>query len=728
MKTCTVFFCLIFFALGMRAQSTWTNYSLSPTPSLTVAANDAIEANASETWLASGAGVRIKGTAGITSTILTGMNTIGFAKNRANIWVAAPAMGVYVYPNGIRTNSPTFYPLNNIGISNITCIEEFANRIWVGGSNGLAYIDVFSNGIPAQGTVWTIVPGITDVQVCRAGQNELYIGTGNGLHKWDGPGITPVTVPQMNAGTVINDIYITAEQHILMATSQGLYDTDLANTKIYGTHNGLNTNTILSVGMDAYGNTWAGTMGGLFRYNGSSWAASSLYQVNRMESVLFIKNISGINWFGTTNKAASLDDAYNQNLVVNGSFEHPMPAFPAARCYDFAFSPVSDEFSAVGSAQNYIRGWYGKNVLGLPFTRTNKVFLLHKKAHTNPRSPNDPLGCSSHCGFGIPNNTFGSLVYTHRPLDAAYIALGGGTGIVGELKQRLTARNYELNIMGTYYNCQLNNNQPLSGNMQLEISFGYLNTNMQFVQVYTPGRLMNIAATQNGNFWRTGSLPINLTGVSQAAQITHIKMVNRTSLGSRDIIFLDQLALREKPTQLTGYTAFTEMVRFNCADSAFIGPDADGMGNTYIWTENNTTVGNNRQLWVGVPAGQTRTLTLSVINLDVAGNDVPIATYTYYVSRTGMQVSIIPVTGANNTVSALSARVTGGSGQYSYEWTRPGGWGTVTTGEFPGNLLCVGAYVLTVKDNFTGCTKTVDYNFNAPGYANCTTKPVLRRE
>lgn len=726
-RTCSLFCCFIVL-LSAKAQLTWTNYNLSPTASLVVPVNDVIEVNGAETWFASAAGIRIKSAAGFASTALPGINTIGFAKNRANIWAAAPAMGVYVYRNGIRTNIPIFYPLGNIGINGITCIEEFANKIWVGGSNGLAYIDVFSNAIPAQNTVWTMVPGITDVQVCRAGLNELYIGTGNGLHKWNGGGIIPVAVPQMSAGTLINDMYITAEQHILMATSRGLFYTDQLSTKIYGTHNGFNTNTILSVGMDAFGNTWAGTMGGLFRYNGSNWATSSLFQLNRTESVLFIKNISGINWFGTTSKAASLDDAFNQNLLLNGSFEHPMPSYPAPTCYDFTLSPPYDEFSRTGSAQNYIRGWYGSNVMDM-FARRNQVFLLHKKALARAKPAGDPLLCSRYCGYNIPDNNFGSLVYTYRPLDMAYTGMGGGTGIVSELKQRLAPRSYELNIMGTYYNCQLGNNQPISANIELEISLGYLDTGRRFVQVYSPGnRLMNIAATQNGNFWRTGSLPLNLSAVPQATQISHIRIVNRTSTGTRNIVFLDQFALREKPAQLTGYTAFTEMVRFNCADSAFIGPDADGIGNTYIWKENNTTVGNNRQLWVAVPAGQTRTLTLSVVNLDIAGNDVLVATYTYYVTRTDMQVSVTPVPGANNTVSALSAQVTGGTGQYTYEWIRPGGWGTVNTRDFPRNLLCAGSYVLTVKDNFTGCTKTINYNFNAPGYANCTTAPVLRRE
>lgn len=712
----------------LSAQLTVTSHRLSSGTGVVSAAYDMTTGANNEEWFASNSGIRIRNANGNFRGVLLGIDTRRLAQHNNNVWAATYSNGVFIYVNGVSTNTPTQYLPAQTGLPNISSMVMFNNKICVGGSNGLAYLDLTYTYMPPANTNWTPVPNAGSISAMYADAGQVWVATASGVFTWiPGSAPQPYPIPALPRNTQVNDLFAEPNGALWLATTTGLYRHQNGNTQAFGLHSGFRSANITAVGADAQGNIWAGTAGNIYRRTYNGWATNSLIQLPGGETVHFIRNFSGISWIGTSTRAISLNHGFGRNLVVNGSFEDlpyslPYPPVCIPRILPSPFDMCA--WNGPTGPNSYVNGWAGHPSLGLPFVKNNGVYLLNKKFSYRARLASETIGCNNYCGLNLPHNTFGSEVNAYKPGDQGCMVLDGGSGMVASLSSPLAAKLYEMNVLVTFYSCDFVAGKFIGKDIKLEITPGYLDAGNQFVPVLPMVQSAPLKVNNNGHYWTTGDVSFDFTRVANPAGITHFKVVNNTPSGNENLgrIYIDQFCLRERPAVVPRFNSYTETVMIGCSDSAFIGPEADGPGNLYSWAGNPDASPYNRQVYVRVQPGQTRNFGLTIIRADQYRTTLDtLAAYSYVVTRLpGLAVTVNKIPGASNSVTALDPVVTGGSGNYTYLWTRPGNWGTVSTRQFPGNLLCRGSYTLLVTDVATGCSTTVTYNFNEASYSVCT--------
>jgi ligand-binding sensor domain-containing protein len=183
--------------------------------------------------------------------------------SNGSVWIGTLDQGFYV-----NTGSGFIKTFNEV-YKTINVIEEDASgNIWLGTNNGLikwdgtnySYINRF-NGLPGN--------RISSLHKDR--QNRLWIGTRDGkTASWiDSKGLHQLPLLNGKDSCLVNDIFQDRSGSVWFATtSDGLikYDGIISRT-IKAAPNKLPENTILSIGEDKYGNLWFGLASkGVVRY------------------------------------------------------------------------------------------------------------------------------------------------------------------------------------------------------------------------------------------------------------------------------------------------------------------------------------------------------------------------------------------------------------------------------------------------------------------------------
>jgi hypothetical protein len=163
-----------------------------------------------------------------------------------------------------------------------------------------------------------------------------------------------------------------------------------------------------------------------------------------------------------------------------------------------------------------------------------------------------------------------------------------------------------------------------------------------------------------------------------------------------------------------------------CQGSGIVLPNTLNPGGTY-----SVVSGNAAGLAINTSTGAidlnnsaTGTYTIQYSVTDCNGGQVTHqTTITIYPPLTAQVYQII---GFNGVVSSIYAAVQGGSGNYSYSWVLEGV--VKSTSSSVSNPCSYKTYVLTVTDQTTGCTTTINYSFNNRlNRCKETTDPVLVR-
>ena len=179
-----------------------------------------------------------------------------------HLYVGTPDRGLY-----IDTGSG-FTRLDEASFPNVRAIEEDNNNnVYVGTENGIRKWN---------GTSWTHITTASGlpsnkVTALRADRNNrLWVGTADGqkVAYIDPAGIRQISLMAGATGTHITDIYEDRRGHVWFATSgKGLimYDGVIPNS--YKVYNGFFEDDVTSIGEDEEGNLWFGLRSkGLVRY------------------------------------------------------------------------------------------------------------------------------------------------------------------------------------------------------------------------------------------------------------------------------------------------------------------------------------------------------------------------------------------------------------------------------------------------------------------------------
>lgn len=212
------------------------------------------------------------------------------------------------------TNSSIFYNITNSGLPGnhvySIAIDSLGNK-WIGTGNGLAKFD---------GTTWTVyndsnsgLPGNEITSIAIDGSGNKWIGAGeDGLAKFDGTswtdynqmfglrnyGITSIAID--NSGTI----------WIGLLEEGGLVKFDGINWTRYDSYNsGLPGSYVNSIAIDSIGNKWIGTSYGMAKFDGINWTA--YYPINYGMSSNTIRSLAidkiGNKWIGIGDYLAKFD-------------------------------------------------------------------------------------------------------------------------------------------------------------------------------------------------------------------------------------------------------------------------------------------------------------------------------------------------------------------------------------------------------------------------------------
>lgn len=263
---------------------------------------------------------------------------------KGNLWVTCYGSGLAKYSNGTWTKFNTSN--SDILSNNVTATESTSDgRIIVGTNNGVAILnasgqwssyndplvttmDVYCVRMISDGSLWigtynegfyinkaTVyshsLSGFTVYSIEEDQSGNVWMGTSNGLLKWDGISWTNISNTAGLPSGSVTSLFVDSKNRLWI----GVLDADkvylLDNTGIHGISllTGLTKNEIRDICEDKHGDIWFATYGGgLIRYDGVIPHSYKTY--NAFTSGLFaedkinciVKDMDGNMWFGLTTK------------------------------------------------------------------------------------------------------------------------------------------------------------------------------------------------------------------------------------------------------------------------------------------------------------------------------------------------------------------------------------------------------------------------------------------
>jgi signal transduction histidine kinase/ligand-binding sensor domain-containing protein len=231
-----------------------------------------------------------------------------YADRAGNIWLSSNDSGVYKYKPGEKDSLVIichYTTSNGLAANNVeTFKQDNAGNFWLGTDNGISKFDGknFTNYRVKQGLVNNSISCIDE-----DGDDNIWIGTDSGVSKFDGINFSNYTTQQ---GLVNNQVStITADSYgvIWFGTANGLSKYELSENDNqpgftnYTKSNGLSDNVIHTITEDTTGNIWLGTKrGGVCEYNRNQLTKySSSLGLAGKQVVAIDQGKDGNYWFGT---------------------------------------------------------------------------------------------------------------------------------------------------------------------------------------------------------------------------------------------------------------------------------------------------------------------------------------------------------------------------------------------------------------------------------------------
>jgi ligand-binding sensor domain-containing protein len=227
-----------------------------------------------------------------------------FKDSKENIWIGTRGTGLSKLTNGTVTKIvyDAKSPKNTLISNEVQCIEEDKDgKLYFGTNNGLSIYDGknFKNIQKENG-----LPSDVVFSALRKSNNEIWLGTKNGICKIINNKIIPLLIPTNVVGNEreipVYCIFEDSKKNTWLGTEIGVITFDGINYSTLNQENGTRDRKILSIAEDKQGYIWFATDDGIFGYNNNTF-----YQIktedglssNKVYTVL-LDDVNNL-WIGT---------------------------------------------------------------------------------------------------------------------------------------------------------------------------------------------------------------------------------------------------------------------------------------------------------------------------------------------------------------------------------------------------------------------------------------------
>ena len=186
-----------------------------------------------------------------------------------NLWIGTNSAGLLKFSGNkfIHFTAAEFPELSFTS----SFLKDKKGNFYAGSSTGLYYFS-FQNGKTKLLKQHSVKDGLNDPNITCMSMDEsgvLWIGTQNGLYKFQDGKFNLKTEADGLAGNIVNAVYADSRSQLWIGTPAGL-SLIKANGEILNISesNGLPHNEVQCFSEDSEGNIWIGTFGGLIKYDG----------------------------------------------------------------------------------------------------------------------------------------------------------------------------------------------------------------------------------------------------------------------------------------------------------------------------------------------------------------------------------------------------------------------------------------------------------------------------
>lgn len=167
-----------------------------------------------------------------------------------------------------------FFSLNEsdgIADNYIRSIEQdHEGNIWVGSNRGISIIDSDEKGVSRKLKVNFSLPN-KKVRSLQAQGDIMWIGTDDGLCKYDDGNIDVITYEEGLSNNLILTLFVDSNNELWVGTENGLNKITQVGIENWSEGNGLISNRVRSITEDYKGNFWIGTGEGISIFNGQTF-------------------------------------------------------------------------------------------------------------------------------------------------------------------------------------------------------------------------------------------------------------------------------------------------------------------------------------------------------------------------------------------------------------------------------------------------------------------------
>ena len=230
-----------------------------------------------------------------TTTGLPGNQVRGtLCDSKGNMWFAVSSNGAAKYYNG----NWTYYKTSNSGIlsNGVTCVEEDSDgNIMFGTTNGLSILETSGDWSYYRHPTLTLF--ITCIKTDKYG--DLWFGTTNqGFFYFDGSSLTQIYYEVFKT---VNDIEADSKGNVWIGTDNGLLKWDGSNFSLITSSDGLPDDIITAIFADSRNRIWIGTYFGktVSWIDGQTIHQQSLFNGRIVEINDICEDAAGNIWFAT---------------------------------------------------------------------------------------------------------------------------------------------------------------------------------------------------------------------------------------------------------------------------------------------------------------------------------------------------------------------------------------------------------------------------------------------
>jgi len=204
-----------------------------------------------------------------------------------------------------QTSKPQWVNFYSMNI--VTSIVPEGNTMWVGTKGGGIYQSDLNGNMLQRFTIDNGLFSNNINSIAIDAQGNKWIGTSDGVTKFDGKIWTTYTVLNGLAHNNVTSIAIDVQGNKWFGTPSGVSKFDGVNWKTYSVPDGLASYSVNSITIDIQGNIWFGTDLGVSKFDGNNWTTFAMPNGTYQDVSSIAIDAQGNKWFELDDCLAKID-------------------------------------------------------------------------------------------------------------------------------------------------------------------------------------------------------------------------------------------------------------------------------------------------------------------------------------------------------------------------------------------------------------------------------------